>query len=159
MKITNIESKRQSKRGIGGRMTDLIDRQAAIDALDDYILDEVTDLHGDSVREIFERLPSEQPEHLTTTTVVATDSQNATANDVIIGKTYHTGNLTSQHLSLISDEILERINKLERDTRFDYTEISCRNCGGKILQKIDDHILKCPYCGTAYIIGKYQINS
>ena len=41
---------------------DTIYRQAAIDALDDYILDEVTDLHGDSVREILERLPSAQSE-------------------------------------------------------------------------------------------------
>lgn len=138
-------------------MSDLIDRQAAIDALIDRCYGMV--VNRQIFENILEKLPSEQPEHLTTTTVVATDSQNATANDVIIGKTYHTGNLTSQHLSLISDEILERINKLERDTRFDYTEISCRNCGGKILQKIDDHILKCPYCGTAYIIGRYQINS
>ena len=146
-------------------MTDLISRAAAIDALSrcqTYLFDtRDTDrkISLEDAEYVIEKLPSEQPDHLTPTTVVATDSQNATANDVIIGKTYHTGNLTSQHLSLISDEILERINKLERDTRFDYTEISCRNCGGKILQKIDDHILKCPYCGTAYIIGRYQINS
>ena len=41
---------------------DQISRQAAIDALDGYILDETTDLYGNSVREILEHLPSAQPE-------------------------------------------------------------------------------------------------
>lgn len=116
-------------------MNDLISKQAVIDAIE---------RNGCNTQRIFDAV---------------TALSSASQDDVIIGKTYHTGNLTSPHLSLISDEILERISKLERDTRFDYTEISCRNCGGKILQKIDDHILKCPYCGTAYIIGRYQINS
>ena len=46
-------------------MSDLISRQAAIDALDSFILDETTDVHGDTVREILERLPSAQPERKT----------------------------------------------------------------------------------------------
>lgn len=40
---------------------DTINRQAVIDALDGYILDETTDLYGNSVREILEQLPSVQP--------------------------------------------------------------------------------------------------
>lgn len=39
---------------------DLISRQATIDALDGYILDETTDLYGNSVREILEQLPPAQ---------------------------------------------------------------------------------------------------
>ena len=42
-------------------MSDLIDRQAAIDAFDSYILDETTDLNGNTVREVLENLPSAQP--------------------------------------------------------------------------------------------------
>lgn len=38
--------------------TDLISRQAVIDALDSFILDETTDVYGDTVREILERLPT-----------------------------------------------------------------------------------------------------
>ena len=38
--------------------TDLISRQAVIDAIDSFILDEVTDVYGDTVREILERLPT-----------------------------------------------------------------------------------------------------
>lgn len=34
----------------------LIDADALIEALDSFILDEVTDVHGDTVREILERL-------------------------------------------------------------------------------------------------------
>lgn len=41
---------------------DLISRKAAIDSLDSFILDETTNLQGDSVREILESLPSAEPE-------------------------------------------------------------------------------------------------
>ena len=54
------ESKSELKRK--AVQDNVISRQAAIDALDDYILDEVTDAHGDTVRTILERLPSAQPE-------------------------------------------------------------------------------------------------
>ena len=43
-------------------MSDLIERKKVIDALDSFILDETTNLQGDSVREILESLPSAQPE-------------------------------------------------------------------------------------------------
>lgn len=36
----------------------MIDADALIDALDSFILDETTDVHGDTVREILERLPT-----------------------------------------------------------------------------------------------------
>lgn len=43
-------------------MRDLIDRQEAIDAFDSYILDETTDLNGNTVREVLEKMPPAQPE-------------------------------------------------------------------------------------------------
>ena len=36
----------------------LINTDALIEALDSFILDETTDIHGDTVREILERLPT-----------------------------------------------------------------------------------------------------
>lgn len=39
-------------------MSRLIDADALIEALDSFILDETTDVHGDTVREILERLPT-----------------------------------------------------------------------------------------------------
>lgn len=59
----------------------------------------------------------------------------------------------------IEDMIEAKIKALEKNTRFTFTELSCRNCGGKIHQKIDDYIVKCPYCETAYLIGREQIYS
>lgn len=59
----------------------------------------------------------------------------------------------------LDDMIEAKIKALEKNTRFTFTELSCRNCGGKINQKIDDYIVKCPYCGTAYLIGREQIYS
>lgn len=56
------------------------------------------------------------------------------------------------------DDILSRLNKLENNRKIDYTMLSCRNCGASLEQKINDYIVKCPYCNTAYLIGTYQIN-
>lgn len=56
-------------------------------------------------------------------------------------------------------EIKARLEKLEKIRKVDYTILACKNCGASIEQKIDDYIFKCRYCGTAYIIGSYQINS
>ena len=52
----------------------------------------------------------------------------------------------------------ERLMKLEANHKFDYTMLQCRNCGASLEQAIDDHIVKCPYCSTAYIVGNWQIN-
>lgn len=58
------------------------------------------------------------------------------------------------------DEIKTRLEKLEKVPRkIEYTMLSCRNCGASLQQKVDDYIVKCQYCGTAYMIGTYQINS
>lgn len=55
--------------------------------------------------------------------------------------------------------ILSRLDELEKNRRkIDYTMLSCRNCGASLEQKINDYIVKCPYCNTAYLIGTYQIN-
>ena len=62
-------------------------------------------------------------------------------------------------LHRIREEMNSRIKDLEEAGRFDYTEIACRNCGAKLEQGIDDHIVKCPYCVSVYAIGRYLINS
>lgn len=58
------------------------------------------------------------------------------------------------------EDILSRLDELERKKKFviDYTTLSCRNCGASLKQKVNDYIVKCPYCDTAYLIGTYQIN-
>ena len=65
----------------------------------------------------------------------------------------------------ITDSLEERISELERISEMlkhlappEYTELRCRECGGEIDQKWDDHIVKCPYCKTVYVIGRKMLN-
>lgn len=52
--------------------------------------------------------------------------------------------------------IREELEKLNMKPKF--TLLSCRNCGGTINQKINDNIVKCPYCESVYFVSKYFIN-
>lgn|GEM_PF-4871087 len=52
--------------------------------------------------------------------------------------------------------IKEELEKLNMKPKF--TLLSCRNCGGIINQKINDNIVKCPYCESVYFVSKYFIN-
>lgn len=57
------------------------------------------------------------------------------------------------------DAILLRLAKLEIERQVEFVELSCKNCGGKIQQKYQDPIFKCPYCKTVYAIGYKQVNA
>ncbi len=48
-------------------------------------------------------------------------------------------------------EVLKKLGPPE------FTELKCRECGGTIEQKYEDMIVKCPYCGSVYIIGRKHI--
>ena len=59
----------------------------------------------------------------------------------------------------IVDSLEEKISEiLKRFAPPEYTEVKCRECGGTIDQKWDDHIIKCPYCKTVYVIGRKMMN-
>lgn len=59
----------------------------------------------------------------------------------------------------INDSLEEKIAEmLKRLAPPEYTEVKCRECGGEIDQKWDDHIIKCPYCKTVYVIGRKMLN-
>lgn len=55
------------------------------------------------------------------------------------------------------NDILKRIIALE-NSKPEFVELKCKNCGGKIQQRYEDSIIKCPYCKSVYIIGRKQIN-
>ena len=59
-----------------------------------------------------------------------------------------------------ADDFLEEkiTEMLKRLAPPEYTEVRCRECGGEIDQKWDDHIIKCPYCNTVYVIGRKMLN-
>ena len=89
-----------------------------------------------------------------------TELEYVTADNLMTGRTWiPKSNDVSVNTRNIVDELEERLKKLERTHKFDYTMLQCRNCGASLEQKIDDHIVKCPYCSTAYIVGNWQINS
>lgn len=54
-------------------------------------------------------------------------------------------------------DMLKRIIALE-NSKPEFVELKCKNCGGKIQQRYEDSIIKCPYCKSVYIIGRKQIN-
>lgn len=63
------------------------------------------------------------------------------------------------HKSLYSefDELYERI--MEELRYKPILEHKCNNCGAPLKMDADNHLFKCRYCGTAYLIGTRQINS
>lgn len=57
------------------------------------------------------------------------------------------------------DNLEEKILEiLKRFAPPEYVELKCRECGGNIEQKWDDHIIKCPYCKTVYVVGRRMLN-
>ena len=54
-------------------------------------------------------------------------------------------------------DMLKRIIALE-NSKPEFVELKCKNCGGKIQQRYEDSIIKCPYCKSVYIIGRKQVN-
>lgn len=88
-------------------------------------------------------------------------------NPIINDKTYTafinpTGiEVQSNAISKVETElslIWEKLNFLQRTTP-EFVELSCKNCGGKIQQKYQDPIFKCPYCKTVYAVGYKQVNA
>lgn len=55
------------------------------------------------------------------------------------------------------DELYERI--MTELTYKPIIEHKCNNCGAPLKMDADNHLFKCRYCGTAYLIGTKQINS
>lgn len=60
-------------------------------------------------------------------------------------------------ISFDFNDLLKRIIALE-NSKPELVELKCKNCGGKIQQRYEDSIIKCPYCKSVYIIGRKQIN-
>ena len=54
-------------------------------------------------------------------------------------------------------DMLKRIIALE-NSKPEFIELKCKNCGGKIQQRYEDSIIKCPYCKSVYIIRRKQVN-
>lgn len=60
--------------------------------------------------------------------------------------------LTLDGLKQYTDRLMEQLAKAP------VFEHKCNNCGGTIELMADQHIFKCPYCGSVYAIGTLNIN-
>ena len=50
------------------------------------------------------------------------------------------------------------IDDLEELAAIPTFEHKCNNCGGTVEMDIDNHIFRCPYCGSVYAVGVKMIN-
>lgn len=64
-------------------------------------------------------------------------------------------NLGDVPLYVWEDVLHEYMSKL---SAIPTAEHKCRNCGGTLKLKSDEHIFICPYCGTAYALGTQMVN-
>lgn len=67
---------------------------------------------------------------------------------------YYDGQISVPNFVTAEDveEMLKRLAPPE------YTELRCRECGGEIEQRWNNHIVKCPYCKTVYAVGRKMLN-
>ncbi len=57
----------------------------------------------------------------------------------------------------LSKEAIEQIKQLFNAKPL--VEYACHNCGAKLQLEPENHIFKCKYCGSVYMVGLDQINS
>lgn len=57
----------------------------------------------------------------------------------------------------LSDEAIKQIKEMFNAKPM--IEYACHNCGAKLQLDHDDHIFKCKYCGSVYMVGLDQVNS
>jgi len=85
---------------------------------------------------------------ITSSSMVIQSTLLSDANEITAGKVR------------FSEETLEDL--IEEITRKWYVkptfEYKCNNCGGTIEMDVDQHIFRCPYCGSVYAIGTRQVN-
>lgn len=62
-------------------------------------------------------------------------------------------NGTTYSIGLSSEVFNEAMSNYLKKHTPNLISLKCYNCGASISQKIDDHILKCPYCNSVYLMG------
>lgn len=60
----------------------------------------------------------------------------------------------------LSNNIKEKLFQefIDKYTAIPTFEHKCNNCGGVLEMKIDEHLFRCPYCGSCYAVGTMQIH-
>ena len=55
------------------------------------------------------------------------------------------------------EEMREEMRRLKEQPKM--FRLNCQNCGGPLVQELDNHLVKCPYCRSSYFIGTNLVYS
>ncbi len=93
---------------------------------------------------------------------ISTPITVSTSSGIETRKTYissivHDGMQTYLTADKLSDEAINQIKEMFNAKPL--IEYACHNCGAKLQLDHDDHIFKCKYCGSVYMVGLDQVNS
>ena len=71
----------------------------------------------------------------------------------------NTAKISARHVEAdaLSKEAIEQIKRLFNAKPL--VEYSCHKCGASLQLEPENHIFKCKYCGSVYMVGLDQINS
>ena len=83
----------------------------------------------------------------------------ATTTDakMYISAIYQNGKQAYLSADRLSDSAINQIKQLFNAKPL--VEYACHNCGAKLQLEPENHIFKCKYCGSVYMVGLDQINS
>ena len=134
----------------GELMSDLIDRQAVLTALDGLLDSTVPPQKGAN------RMSNLVDTYYTTaTTLTKADAAIPYINQVKVGN-----NIGIIRDAVAHDEIAELREMIERlKGKPYYMNIQCHNCGAPLVIESSNHLIKCKYCQTAYFSGTQLVNS
>lgn len=57
----------------------------------------------------------------------------------------------------LEDSILEKVREMLKEQEPVFIKMTCHNCGAGVYQKAEDHIFKCKFCRTTYLVGTEMI--
>ena len=65
---------------------------------------------------------------------------------------------TNYRIGMDEEAFAEAMQKYMDKHEPKFYKLTCQGCGASINQKMNDHILKCPYCKSVYAIGTKMVN-
>lgn len=69
----------------------------------------------------------------------------------------HTADYNTCVVDTTEERIMEKVKALLKKQKPVFVKMTCHNCGAGIYQKAEDHIFKCKFCRTTYLVGTEMI--
>lgn len=64
----------------------------------------------------------------------------------------------SYDIGMNEDAFADAMRKYMKKHEPIFYKLTCQGCGATVSQRINDHILKCPYCKSVYAVGTKMVN-